>query len=77
MTENVVHRVVDDDIEAALQRVERGESIAEDANLLRAILDGFESLVRVLGVEIELISEINKSGRSCFYLMMTYPPELD
>lgn len=74
--EQVTRRVVKAEVEAALRRIEDGRARRTDADLLRALFDGFNSLVQVIGVEIELASGTDRGGRPCFYLMMLYPEEL-
>lgn len=74
--ERITQRVVKAEVEASLRRIEDGRAGRTDADLLRALFDGFNSLVQVIGVEIELASGTDRGGRPCFYLMMLYPEEL-
>lgn len=68
-------RIDKSEIERALSRVEKGRATAEDASLLRAIFDGFESIADCADIEIEfqLASGTGKDGKPCHWLLMTYP----
>jgi len=68
-----VRRIARTEIEAALRRVENGHALDGDANLLRAVYESFDSIAKVIEVNVELVDGTDCYGRPCHYLMMTYP----